>query len=391
MVYEPGHDTPIGISRRPIPFVGLELMGPNCATCHNAAVRETAVSEPVVYLGAPGAQFDVESFNLFLLDCVLSDAFTSGNLGDGLREAGEPSWLLRYVAPFLGFFVDDARELAGAIVTDGPWGPGRDDAIGLSAAFILGEEFIPAIPAPVDYPSSWNQDVRRGGRLHWDGAAATADERNVLVSIGSGTPHGKVPFSSIHAIQRFIEDDLDAPPYPFDNGDDGAIARGETLFASACAECHSPFGARFGDVMPVAEIGTDPNRVLVITDASTQALNAMRGPGWQFGGFENTQGYLNGLLDGVWLRAPYLHNGSVPTMRALLSPPDERPTTFYRGYTVYDQADMGYVSTVPPRENDPTYGLLDTTLSGNTNGGHVYGTDLSEADKDDLIAYLRTL
>jgi hypothetical protein len=52
---------------------------------------------------------------------------------------------------------------------------------------------------------------------------------------------------------------------------------------------------------------------------------------------------------------------------------------------------MGYVSTVPPRETDPTYGLLDTTLSGNTNGGHVYGTDLSEADKDDLIAYLRTL
>ena len=39
-------------------------------------------------------------------------------------------------------------------------------------------------------------------------------------------------------------------------------------------------------------------------------------------------------LDGIWLRAPYLHNGSVPTLRDLLRPPDERPVVFYRGYDV---------------------------------------------------------
>ena len=390
MVYEHGHDTPVGISRRRIPFIGLELMGPNCATCHNASVRESPSSEPVVYLGAPGAQFDVESFNLFILDCVLSDDFTTGNLGAAMHELGEPSWLLRYVAPFLGPFVEDARDLANAIVRDGPWGPGRDDAIGLSAAFILGRELIPALPAPVDYPSSWNQDERRGGRLHWDGAAATAEERNILVSIGSGTPDYKVPFSSLDAIQRFIEDDLEPPPYPFAN-DPEAATRGAGLFASLCADCHEEGGARFGEVVPVAEIGTDPNRVAVITDESTRALNAMRGPGWEFGGFENTQGYLNARLDGVWLRAPYLHNGSVPTMRALLSPPEERPATFYRGHTVYDQADMGYVSDTPARAHAPSYGLFDTTRAGNANTGHVYGTDLTEAEKDDLIAYLRTL
>jgi 16S rRNA (cytosine1402-N4)-methyltransferase len=36
-------------------------------------------------------------------------------------------------------------------------------------------------------------------------------------------------------------------------------------------------------------------------------------------------------LDGIWLRAPYLHNGSVPTLRALLSP-STRPVTFRRGW-----------------------------------------------------------
>ena len=33
-----------------------------------------------------------------------------------------------------------------------------------------------------------------------------------------------------------------------------------------------------------------------------------------------TGGYIALQLDGAWLRAPYLHNGSVPTLRALLEP-----------------------------------------------------------------------
>ena len=45
---------------------------------------------------------------------------------------------------------------------------------------------------------------------------------------------------------------------------------------------------------------------------------------WRFNHFRKTNGYANMPLDGVWLRAPYLHNGSVPTLRALLFP-DERP------------------------------------------------------------------
>ena len=57
----------------------------------------------------------------------------------------------------------------------------------------------------------------------------------------------------------------------------------------------------------------------------------------RFSHFRKTFGYANSPLDGVWLRAPYLHNGSVPTLRDLLEPSDQRPKTFYRGYDVYDQ------------------------------------------------------
>ena len=70
---------------------------------------------------------------------------------------------------------------------------------------------------------------------------------------------------------------------------------------------------------------------------------------WQFTHFRKTNGYSNMPLDGIWLRAPYLHNGSVPTLRALMFP-DERPAVFFRGYDVYDWDNGGFVSTGPDAE-----------------------------------------
>ena len=49
--------------------------------------------------------------------------------------------------------------------------------------------------------------------------------------------------------------------------------------------------------------------------------------------------------DGIWLRAPYLHNGLVPTLRDLLDPVERRPKKFYRGYDVYNQVKVGFVTS----------------------------------------------
>jgi len=94
-------------------------------------------------------------------------------------------------------------------------------------------------------------------------------------------------------------------------------------------------------------------------------------------------------LDGLWVRAPYLHNGSVPTLRDLLEPAKARPTAFYRGYDVYDQARVGFVSNVP-RADGRDFSKYDTSVPGNGNGGHVYGTTLSDADKAALVEHLKT-
>jgi hypothetical protein len=92
-------------------------------------------------------------------------------------------------------------------------------------------------------------------------------------------------------------------------------------------------------------------------------------------------------LDGVWLRAPYLHNGSVPNLRELLFL-DDRPARFYRGYDVYDWQGVGFVATGPEAEKGGV--LFDTAVRGNGNGGHTYGRDLSVQDREAVLEYLKT-
>ena len=65
---------------------------------------------------------------------------------------------------------------------------------------------------------------------------------------------------------------------------------------------------------------------------------------WRFSHFRKTFGYVNSPLDGVWLRAPYLHNGSVPTLRDLLNPERRTSAVFYRGYDVFEPVKVGFVS-----------------------------------------------
>jgi hypothetical protein len=100
-------------------------------------------------------------------------------------------------------------------------------------------------------------------------------------------------------------------------------------------------------------------------------------------------GYIAAFLDGIWLRAPYLHNGSVPSLRDLLSPVAERPKLFYRGYDVYDPVKVGFVTEGEEAERVGTRYDVSERASGNQ--GHEYGTDLSAKEKDALIEYLKTL
>jgi hypothetical protein len=119
------------------------------------------------------------------------------------------------------------------------------------------------------------------------------------------------------------------------------------------------------------------------------------GTSWPFHHFQKTNGYVAVPLYGIWLRAPYLHNGSVPTLYHLLNP-DKRIPRFFRGYDVIDPKLVGFVFQ-PPEDIAQAEKFLqrttemDTTLPGNGNQGHTYGANLRSEDKAALIEYMKTL
>lgn len=91
-------------------------------------------------------------------------------------------------------------------------------------------------------------------------------------------------------------------------------------------------------------------------------------------------------LNGVWATAPYLHNGSVPTLYDLLLPESERARVFFVGSREFDPKKVGLVTTEAPG----TF-RFDTSPQGNWNNGHRFGTTLTTKQKEDLLEFLKTL
>ena len=98
-------------------------------------------------------------------------------------------------------------------------------------------------------------------------------------------------------------------------------------------------------------------------------------------------------LNGIWSTAPYLHNGSVPTLYELLLPPNQRKTVFWVGGTEFDPNDVGFKSG--PDDGPFEFRVRDANdkiIPGNDNAGHDYGTaSMTEQERRALVEYLRTL
>lgn len=101
---------------------------------------------------------------------------------------------------------------------------------------------------------------------------------------------------------------------------------------------------------------------------------------------KNLVAYKARPISGIWATAPYLHNGSVPNLYQLLLPPTQRVTEFGVGSSEFDAEHVGFESEI--EENSFRF---DTSLPGNANAGHDYGTDLTNDQRWDLIEFLKTL
>jgi hypothetical protein len=428
-VYEPGMSRPVGTSMRH--SLGFDRIGLNCATCHAGTWRATADARPTVVPGMPSHGIDLGTFEHFMVSCVLDERFNPWQVVQAAEETGAhygpiDRLLLRYVTvPAMREAIVLLRFRFRFLDHEIASGPGRFDTFGPEKALLnwpLDDLDPRETVGIVDFPSLWLQGPREGMHLHWDGNNTSLEERNRSAAFGSGATPAILDRASLGTIAAWLRTPANAPPpFPFPI-DATRVTRGATLYARYCAECHGAngrdfTGAKVGTVEPIANVRTDPCRL----DNYTARLSLEQGnlygafPTERFSHFRKTDGYANAPLDGIWLRGPYLHNGSVPTVRDLLNPADQRPKLFWRGSDVVDPVKLGFVSTEPTEGNralfryetqcaagaacssqpNPENRHDDNVChpgpwAGNSNRGHEYATDLPDADKDAIVEFLKT-
>lgn len=211
--------------------------------------------------------------------------------------------------------------------------------------------------------------------------------------------------------------------FPPDTIDLEAARRGQQAFALRCARCHGTYEKAwdtpapptdpitlltttrviYHERTPIHDVGTDPHRHQGMQHFAAP-LNALAISQWMQTTIEPQTGYVPPPLDAIWARYPYLHNNSIPTLCALLTP-ESRPLTFRQGPsedpdTDFDPTCVGYPTgdAIPPEWEAIEDSLIDTTRPGLSNQGHTLmldGTDgtppITPDERADLIEFLKTL
>jgi len=198
---------------------------------------------------------------------------------------------------------------------------------------------------------------------------------------------------------------LEAPRYPFPI-DTQLAEKGRLVFNKTCASCHGTYGEKASypnKIVPLDIIGTDRTRFQGLSDAAGLYYNKS----WFAQGTSpdqayptrRTEGYQAPPLDGIWATAPYLHNGSLPTVYHVLNS-KARPRIFTRSYRTdaadYDAERLGWkiqVLAAAPVGLSPYEArkIYDTTQIGRGNRGHTFGDDLSDEQRRAVIEYLKGL
>ncbi len=298
----------------------------------------------------------------------------------------------------------------------------------------------------VDWPSIWLQGLRKTRsdgktmQLHWDGNNDKVEERNLNAALATSALPPAIDHESIECIEKWLET-FEPPKYMFPI-DQQMAERGKQHYMKYCANCHGKSGRDFGGekvgfVTPIGDLNTDPYRLnnytekLAVNMAATYAnqereqrehkcpgnityvpperkksdsrratpserrMNAVEyeEDTYRYKNYRKTYGYANMPLDGIWLRAPYLHNGSVPNLRELLEPEKDRSKKFYRGNDLYDPVNVGFVADMDMDAKGRKYFEYRVDVPGNSNSGHDtadYGIELSDEYKEELLEYLKT-
>lgn len=256
-------------------------------------------------------------------------------------------------------------------------------------------------PFPVDVPPWWWMKKKHA---MFYVAAGRGDHARTMMATATLCTDTIAEARAIDAyfpdVRAYIET-LEPPKYPFPI-DATLAAAGESIFAATCAGCHGTYGADgvYPNLLaPIDLIGTDPMLALGASQFSGSFLDWFNNSFYgEVAHLAPEMGYMAPPLDGVWATAPYFHNGSVPTVAAVLDS-TSRPMYWTRSFesTDYDEAALGWQITVLDhgQADEPMAAerkkIFDTTLAGHTNTGHTFGDALTPDDRLAVIEYLKTL
>jgi mono/diheme cytochrome c family protein len=367
---------------------GVEVVASNCLTCHAAELQ----GELVIGLGAHSSDFTHDVGMIALASRSLVD-------DDPNERAEWQRWAtrVRAVAPHIRMHTigpTPADNLAAVLFAH------RDPR---TLAWQRRPRLvIPRDVVPVDVPAWW-----------------LLRHRNAMFHTGSGRgDHARLMMSAsmlctdtvaeARAIDERFADvrayilSLRAPRHP-DVIDAALAVRGRAVYERTCAACHGRYEGGVlvypNRVIPLSEIGTDAR----LAEGAGYFSAPYRG--WFASSFWGerarlvpTGGYVAPPLDGVWATAPYFHNGSVPTIEAVLDS-RARPRYWTRSFrsTDYDPDALGW------RYRELAHGksgaatayealrIYDTTEAGYGNGGHTYGDALDDEERRALLEYLKSL
>ena len=397
-----GREMPIGFSKVTI---GFERVGINCAICHTGSYRLRPDDPPIVVPTAPSHQMAPQMYLRFLFACASDPRFNAdtimAEIAKNYRLPIADRLIYRFaIIPFTRRAILRLKDQDAWMNSRVDWGKGRIDPFN-PVKFRTLNLPVDGTIGNSDMQPVWNLNAHAGMVYHWDGLNTNLQEVVLSSAVGDGaTPKwvdrdyahrndtSPQTLSSLRRIQNYIGA-VKPPAYPLPI-DSALAANGAAVFQSECANCHAFGGTRTGTLVPVEEVGTDRHRLDMWTPASAAAYNAYAVEyAWKFSNFRSTKGYTSVPLDGLWMRAPYLHNGSVPSLDDLLKPVADRPAFFWRGSDLFDPVSIGFVSTGAEAERTGT--PFDTTRPGNGNAGHTYGTALAPNEKHALLEYLKTL
>ena len=417
----------LGIGTRSIPKIEVQIASTGCAACHAAPTYDAQglPQTDKIWLGAPNPSLNLEQYTQDIYQALVAGTADGERLIKATRQLfpdmtqQEEKTLRDFVMPRLKDRLDDIAKAGGRPL---PFNNGHAGATNGVAAQKLQHGLLVGDPNAYERERGFTSAPHLSDRtfrtmLLWDGVyaaprrtnreqpmtAADIDQQQVddiggIAAYFTVGTMGMTDHAAANAVPRVREAMAfirTIRPQPFPGQIDGVrAARGSEIFARSCSSCHGNYqdtgdGVRmvsFPNVL--STVGTDPVRAEVFSQA--QADSANRGPIRHFIRAESTGRYAPPPLTGIWQSAPYLHNGSVPSLAALLGL-EERPVVFQTGGHAMDLEKVGvaYPAGYQPYSRPSE---VDTRQRGLGNGGHTRMFEgLSIEERRDLLEYLKRL